>query len=56
MNTDVNFEKLDSITRVEIIEEGKGRVYVNFDQNNEIEISVQDDLQTLKIFIRKKEL
>ena len=38
------------LTRVEVIDE-KGRSYVNWDKNNKIELSYQDDDRTLKIFI-----
>ena len=38
------------LTRVEVIDE-KGRSYVNWNKNNKIELSYQDDDRTLKIFI-----
>ena len=41
------------LTRVEVIDE-KGRSYVNWDKNNKIELSYQDDDRTLKIFINDR--
>ena len=41
------------LTRVEVIDE-KGRSYVNWDKNNKIELSHQDDDRTLKIFINDR--
>lgn len=43
---------LPDVDRVEVIDE-KGRSYVNWDKNNEVQISLQDDRRTLKIFISK---
>ena len=40
------------IIRVEIIDKN-GRSYVNWKANNKVEISVQDDERTLKIFIKE---
>ena len=40
----------NQLTRVEVIDE-KGRSYVNWNKNNKIELSYQDDDRTLKIFI-----
>lgn len=40
----------NQLTRVEIIDK-KGRSYVNWNKDNEIELSYQDDGRTLKIFI-----
>jgi hypothetical protein len=45
-------KKLDLVTRVEVIDE-KGRSYVNWDSQNEVSISVQDDGRTLKVFVKK---
>ncbi len=43
---------IDSITRVEVIEVNNGgRKYVNTNVNNNVQISLQDDCRTLKIFI-----
>jgi hypothetical protein len=40
------------ITRVEIID-GEGRSYVNWNEDNDIVTSIQDDGKTLKIFVNK---
>lgn len=45
--------KHESVTRVEVIDEN-GRSYVNFDPNNDVKVSLQDDNKTMKIFITKK--
>lgn len=45
--------KTDKVTRVEIIEIGEGRTYVNMSCNN-VELQLQDDNKTLKIFINEK--
>lgn len=42
-----------NITRVEIIDE-KGRSYLNWNKDNVVELSFQDNNRTLKIFISKK--
>lgn len=39
-----------TVTRLEIIED-KGRVYTNWDKDNIIYASLQDNERTLKIFI-----
>jgi len=44
--------RLEKVTRVEVIDE-KGRSYVNWNKNNQVFISLQDDNRTLKIFISK---
>lgn len=44
---------LKGCTRVEIIDDN-GRSYVNWNKHNKIEISMQDDNKTMKIFITKK--
>ena len=41
---------LPEVRRVEVID-GSGRAYVNWDYSNRVEISLQDDGRTLKIFI-----
>lgn len=41
------------ITRVEVIDEN-GRSYVNWKEENRIELYIQDQGRTLKIFINKK--
>lgn len=43
---------LDKVTRLEVIDD-LGRTYVNWDKRNKIELSLQDDGKTLKIFITK---
>ena len=43
----------NKITRVEVIDQD-GRSYVNWDENNLVEISLQDDRRTLKIFISNR--
>ena len=43
----------DKVTRVEVIDHN-GRSYTNFDSNNRVELSYQDDGRTLKVFIDKK--
>jgi hypothetical protein len=40
------------ITRVEIID-GEGRSYVNWNEDNDIVTSIQDDGKTLKVFVNK---
>lgn len=42
---------LENVNRVEVIDQ-KGRSYVNWNDNNKIEISFQDNGNTLKVFIR----
>ena len=46
-------EKVKNCTRVEIIDE-RGRSYVNFNPNNEVKVSMQDDGKTMKVFISRK--
>jgi hypothetical protein len=46
----MNDYSTDKVTRVEIIDEN-GRSYTNFDPNNKVELSFQDDGRTLKVFI-----
>jgi hypothetical protein len=43
--------KLPRVTRVEVIDEN-GRSYVNY--NIEVELSYQDNVQTLKLFLKKR--
>ena len=43
-------DKLDKVTRVEVIDHN-GRSYMNWDKNNKIKVSLQDDDRTMKIFI-----
>ena len=42
-----------NVNRVEVIDD-KGRSYVNWQYNNNVELSQQDDGKTLKIFIKSK--
>lgn len=46
----------DDVTRLEVIDwkDGKGRVYTNWNEDNAIEVLLQDDGRTLKIFISKR--
>ena len=48
--TDLNTQK---VTRVEVIDD-TGRAYVNRNQDNAVEVQLQDDGKTLKVFIYKK--
>ena len=41
---------LKNCNRVEVIDD-TGRVYVNWKKNNQVQLSLQDDGRTLKIFI-----
>ena len=43
---------LPSLTRVEVIDE-KGRNYVNWNKDNIVRLSFQDNGRTLKIFINR---
>ena len=45
----------DKVTRVEVITHNEGRSYVNWDDNNKVELSFQDDGRTLKVFISNRE-
>jgi hypothetical protein len=44
--------KEDKVNRVEVIDE-KGRSYVNWNDQNKVELDYQDGGRTLKIFITK---
>lgn len=44
---------MDKVTRVEVIDE-HGRSYVNWNSNNKVTLSLQDNGKTLKVFIDKK--
>lgn len=46
---------LPKCTRVEVIDEN-GRSYINWNEDNKVELSVQDDGKTLKVFITKRNL
>jgi hypothetical protein len=41
------------LTRVEIID-NRGRRFISWEENNQIDISLQDDGRTLKIFVNSK--
>lgn len=41
------------VTRVEVIDEN-GRSYTNWNEQNKVELSLQDDGRTLKVFISNK--
>ena len=47
------FTNLEQVTRVEVIDEN-GRNYVNWQKDNQVQTSLQDDGRTLKIFITQK--
>ena len=49
-NTDISTEQ---VTRVEVIDD-TGRAYVNRNPDNAVEVQLQDDGKTLKVFIYKK--
>ena len=48
--TDIN---TDEVTRVEVID-NTGRAYVNWNSDNVVEVRLQDNGKTLKVFICKK--
>lgn len=41
------------ITRIEVIDE-KGRSYVNWNESNKVELQVQDNGRTLKVFLSQR--
>lgn len=43
----------ENVTRVEVID-GLGRSYVNWNKNNSVGVSIQDEGRTLKVFIQNK--
>ena len=47
----------EKVTRVEVIDfyGNKGRIFFDWQENNEVKLSLQDENRTLKIFISKKE-
>jgi hypothetical protein len=45
----------DKVTRVGVIDED-GRSYVNWDDNNKVELSFQDNERTIKVFISNREV
>lgn len=46
-------EKPLEVTRVEVIDQD-GRSYVNWHKDNKVELSLQDDGRTLKVFIKRE--
>jgi hypothetical protein len=48
----MTYYPLDKVTRIEIIDQD-GRSYVNWNDNNKVELSFQDDKRTLKVFISR---
>jgi hypothetical protein len=45
----------NKVTRVEVIDEN-GRSYVNWNDNNKVELSFQDEGKTLKVFINNEKM
>jgi hypothetical protein len=45
-------EYQEGVVRVEVVDEN-GRSYVNWDKDNIVHISIQDEGKTLKVFIDK---
>lgn len=46
-----------NVTRVEVIDHtmtGKGRSYFHWEEDSKVELSLQDEGRTLKVFIRSK--
>lgn len=50
MNTD-NVTRLEIIDHTRPLEDGGGRTVISWDEKKKIELSLQDDGRTLKIFI-----
>jgi hypothetical protein len=48
----MTYYPLDKVTRIEIIDQD-GRSYVNWNDNNKVELSFQDEKRTLKVFISR---
>jgi len=48
MSTEIN-DKLKKVTRFEVIDRTEGRVFVTY--GVDVEVSLQDDDRTLKVFI-----
>ena len=46
--------RTSKVTRVEVIDEN-GRTYVNWNKDNEVELQLQDNGRTLKVFIKQKD-
>jgi hypothetical protein len=47
-------ELVKSVTRVEVIDQD-GRSYVNWNSTNKVEVSLQDEGKTMKVFIRRSQ-
>lgn len=52
-HTDGVIQVGNRITRVEVIDE-KGRIYTNWNPDNKVELQLQDDGRTLKVFISQE--
>lgn len=52
-HTDGVIQVGNQITRVEVIDE-KGRIYTNWNPDNKVELQLQDDGRTLKVFISQE--
>lgn len=46
--------RLEIIDHTKPIEEGGGRAYVKWDKNIKVEVYLQDDDRTLKVFVSNK--
>ena len=55
LNEKIN-QRLTQVTRIEVIDNLIGRVYVNWKKENQVEVSIQDDGRTLKVFIDPKRI
>lgn len=51
----LSLDDMTLINRVEVIDE-KGRSYVNWKQKNKVELQVQDNGRTLKVFISQNNI
>ena len=47
-----NYDTMQRITRVEVVDT-TGRAYVNWHRTNNVQLDLQDDGRTLKVFITK---
>jgi hypothetical protein len=43
---------LPGCTRLEVIDEDKGRAYIHWEPSNRIRISMQDEGRTIKLFVK----
>lgn len=53
MNTD-NVTRVEVIDHTKPVDEGGGRCYVKWEKDIKVEVSLQDDGRTMKIFIEKR--